>query len=139
VCVNERTLVPTSFKLPILVGYRVQCVCVNERTLVPISFKLPILVGYRVQCVCVNERTLVPTSILKSLAWSDIGINMSMRGHLRISIKNRRKSISPKTTVKRQILLGTARYFYKFSTYRSLFLQLDIHTRHFLNVFLLIS
>jgi hypothetical protein len=60
-------------------------VCVNERTLVPISFKLPILVGYRVQCVCVNERTLVPTSILKSLAWSDIGINMSMSGHLRIS------------------------------------------------------
>jgi hypothetical protein len=79
-------------------------VCVNERTLVPISFKLPILVGYRVQCVCVNERTLVLTSIFNSLAWSDIGINMSMSGHLRISIKNRRKSISPKTTVKRQIL-----------------------------------
>jgi hypothetical protein len=60
VCVNDKTLVPTSFKLPILVGYRVQCVCVNERTLVPTSFKLPILVGCRVQCVCVNERTLVP-------------------------------------------------------------------------------
>jgi hypothetical protein len=83
VCVHERTLVSTSFKLPILVGYRVQCVCV---------------------CVCVNERTLVPTSIFNSLAWSDIGINMSMSGHLRISIKNRRKSISPKTTVKIQIL-----------------------------------
>jgi hypothetical protein len=35
------------------------------------------------------------------------------------------------------VSLGTARYFYKFSTYRSLFLQLDIPTLQFLFVFCL--
>jgi hypothetical protein len=32
---------------------------------------------------------------------------------------------------------GTAQYFYKFSTYSSLFLQLNIPTQHFLYVFCL--
>jgi hypothetical protein len=32
---------------------------------------------------------------------------------------------------------GTAQYFYKFSTYSSLFLQLNIPTRHFLYAFCL--
>jgi hypothetical protein len=54
VCVNERTLVSTSCKQHILVGYRAQCVP-NERTLVPTSCKQPTLAGYWVQCVCQYE------------------------------------------------------------------------------------
>jgi hypothetical protein len=45
----------------------------------------------------------------------------------------------PKLTAAFGPSTGTAWYFYKFSTYSSLFLLLNIPTRHFLNVFLLIS